>query len=161
MLPAVVTIERFDQQRIILFIFFKEKTTKTKKKLLCCVTTNVGVYRPGKYKGHIQTPLSRLHLAGGRFEPGTSWLQVACYTTELYSCPYYLTTLLCMQSAWWCLVMTLLVYLILCKRCFTGCQASVEIYNWKKNFFLSVKDILIYLIRSNCSYIMASSTRSE
>ena len=25
---------------------------------------NVGVYRPGNYKGHIQTPLSRLHLGG-------------------------------------------------------------------------------------------------
>ena len=25
---------------------------------------NFGVYRPGNYKGHIQTPLSRLHLDG-------------------------------------------------------------------------------------------------
>ena len=33
---------------------------------------NVWVYHPGNYCGHIQTPHSRLHLAGRGFEPGTS-----------------------------------------------------------------------------------------
>ena len=45
------------------------------------------VNRPGNIKGHIQTLLSHLHLAGRGFEPGTSWLQVACSTNELYTRP--------------------------------------------------------------------------
>ena len=48
---------------------------------------NLGVYRQGNYKGHIQTPLTRLHLAGRGFEPGTSWLYVVCSTTALYPRP--------------------------------------------------------------------------
>ena len=50
----------------------------------------------GNSEGHIQTPLSRLHLANRGFESGTSWLWFAYSTTELYPRPY-----ICMPLALW------------------------------------------------------------
>ena len=41
----------------------------------------------GNYKYHIDTPLSRLHLAEWGFEPRTSWLKVVRSTAELYPLP--------------------------------------------------------------------------
>ena len=59
-----LTRVRFQKSNNLLAFFLLLELNHLHFWMVILVRMNFGVYRPGNYKGHIQTPLSRLHLDG-------------------------------------------------------------------------------------------------